>query len=66
MIDLAADPGHREILLAMRERLRQWGVGNRDPLVAAMLAGDVKPQPFAVVTTPKNLRAMEKALKKRK
>ena len=66
MIDLAADPGHREILLAMRERLRKWGVGNRDPLVAAMLAGDVKPQPFAVVTTPKNLRAMEKALKKRK
>ena len=54
MTNLARDPAHRETLLAMRERLRHWGEENRDPLVAAMLADDVKPQDFAVVKVPKN------------
>jgi choline-sulfatase len=54
MTNLARDPAHRETLLAMRERLRHWGAENRDPLVAAMLADDVKPQDFAVVKVPKN------------
>jgi arylsulfatase A-like enzyme len=66
MSDLAADPGHREILLGLRERLRRWGVENHDPLIATMLADDVKPQPFPVVATPKNLRQMENAKKGKK
>jgi arylsulfatase A-like enzyme len=66
MTDLARDPAHRETLLAMRERLRKWGVENHDPLVATMLADDVPPRPFAVVTVPKNLRAMERAMKRGK
>ena len=54
MTNLARDPAHRETLLALRERLRKWGVENRDPLVAEMLADDVKPREFAVWKTPKN------------
>ena len=52
--NLARDPAHRETLLAMRERLRKWGVENRDPLVAEMIDDDVKPREFAVVKTPMN------------
>lgn len=66
MTDLAADPAHREILLEMRGRLLRWGVENHDPLIAAMLADDVKPVPFATVATPKNLRQMENARKGKK
>ena len=66
MTDLAADPAHHEILLGLRERLRQWGVENNDPLIATTLADDVKPQPFASVATTKNLRQMENAQKGKK
>lgn len=47
--DLATDPAHRKVLLEFRERLRRWAVAHNDPLVAAMLADDVKPVPFPVV-----------------
>ena len=60
MTDLARDPAHRETLVVLREDLRKWGVENHDPLIAEMLADDVKPRPFAVVTTPKKLRQVEK------
>ena len=66
MTDLARDPAHREILLALREDLRKWGVENHDPLIAEMLADDVKPRPFAVVTTPKNQRQIENLTKPKK
>lgn len=64
--DLARDPAHREILLALREDLRKWGVANHDPLIAEMLADEVKPRPFAVVTTPKNQRQIENVTKQKK
>lgn len=58
-INLSRDPAHRATLLAMRERLRQWGIANRDPLVSEMLADDVKPRDFAIVKTPKNAARAE-------
>ena len=66
MNNLARDPAHRETLLAMRERLRKWGVETRDPLVAAMLADDVKPREFAIVKTPKNAARAEGLGKQKK
>jgi arylsulfatase A-like enzyme len=66
MTNLARDPAHRETLLAMRERLRKWGVENHDPLIAAMLADDVKPREFAVVTTPKNQSKADKITRQKK
>jgi choline-sulfatase len=66
MHNLARDPAQRETLLAMRERLRRWGVENRDPLVAEMLADDVKPREFAVVKTPKNAARSEGLTKQKK
>jgi choline-sulfatase len=66
MTNLARDPAHRETLLVMRERLRKWGVTHRDPLVAVMLADDVKPREFAVVTTPKNQSKADRITKQRK
>ncbi len=53
MHDLARDPAFRDTLLAMRERLRKFGAETNDKLVATMLADDVKPRPFAIVTQPK-------------
>lgn len=66
MNNLARDPAHRETLLAMRERLRKWGAETRDPLVAAMLADDVKPREFAIVKTPKNAARAEGLGKQKK
>jgi len=66
MNNLAADPAHRETLLAMRERLRKWGVENRDPLVAEMLADKVKPREFASVKTPKNTSRSEGLTKQKR
>jgi choline-sulfatase len=65
-INLSRDPAHRETLLAMRERLRQWGIANHDPLVAEMLADDVKPRDFAIVKTPKNAARSEGLAKQKK
>jgi len=66
MTNLARDPAHRETLLAMRERLRQWGAEHHDPLAATMLADDVKPRAFEILTTPKNAAMMESVRKKKK
>jgi len=66
MTNLARDPAHRDTLLAMRERLRKWGVANGDSLVVEMLADDVKPREFAVVKTPKNAARSEGLAKQKK
>jgi len=56
LVDLQADPGemsdvateekYREVLLAHRQLLAQFGRTYTDPLVADLLADDVKPMPF--------------------
>lgn len=53
MVDLATDPAYRPVLLEHRDRLRRFGVEHRDPLVAVMLADDVKPRAFPIVSKPK-------------
>ncbi len=45
--DLAGDPEYREVLLEHREILARFGRKHNDPLVAELLADDVKPIPFA-------------------
>ncbi|MEI8090183.1 MAG: sulfatase-like hydrolase/transferase [Opitutaceae bacterium] len=65
MTDLARDPSHRQILLTLRERLRKWGVANHDPLIAEMLADDVKPRAFAEVKTSKNQNRAENLSKQK-
>jgi arylsulfatase A-like enzyme len=45
-IDLATDPKYREILLQHRALLARFGQEHRDPLVAELLADQVKPLPF--------------------
>ena len=64
MKDLAREPAYRKVLLEHRERLRTFAAEHGDAVVATMLADDVGPRPFPTVASPKNLRAMEKALKK--
>ncbi len=44
--DLAADPAYRDVLVAHREMLAEFGREHNDPLVAELLADDVKPMPF--------------------
>ena len=46
MINLATDSKYRDVVLQHREWLARFGKQHRDPLVAAMLADDVKPIPF--------------------
>ncbi len=46
--DLATDPKYREILLQHRELLARFGREQNDPLVAGLLADNVKPIPFPV------------------
>ena len=46
MTNLATDPEHRVILLQNRELLAHFGREHHDPLVAEMLADNVKPVPF--------------------
>ncbi len=45
-VDLATDPAYREVLVRHRELLAQFGREQQDPLVAELLAEDVKPIPF--------------------
>lgn len=47
MIDLAADPHYREVLLQHREMLARFGSEQGDSLAAELLANDVGPVPFA-------------------
>ena len=55
MNDLATDPKYREVLLTHRELLARFGKEHNDPLVAELLADNVKPIPFttdiAIATT---------------
>ena len=46
MEDLASDPKQRAVLLAHRELLLRFGQEHDDPLVAELLADNVKPIPF--------------------
>lgn len=50
--DLAADPAHRAALLEHRALLARFGREQGDPLVAKLLADDVKPIPFANADAP--------------
>ncbi len=51
MNDLAADPNYRPILLSHRELLARFGRDHKDPLVAELLADNVKPIPFTSEAT---------------
>ena len=44
--NLAGDPKYRDVLLRHRELLRRFGTEHNDPLVAELLADNVKPIPF--------------------
>jgi arylsulfatase A-like enzyme len=46
MNDLASNPEYRKVLLEHRALLARFGAEHRDPLVAKLLADDVKPIPF--------------------
>lgn len=58
MVNLSRNPAFREVLLEHRARLRKFGDEHNDPLVATMLADDVAPRPFSLITTPKNPRSI--------
>ncbi|MCX6896882.1 MAG: sulfatase-like hydrolase/transferase [Verrucomicrobia bacterium] len=47
-VDLAVDPKFHEVLLRHRVLLAQFGQEHNDPLVAQLLADDVKPIPFPI------------------
>jgi arylsulfatase A-like enzyme len=49
--DLAADPNYRQTLLSHRELLARFGRDYKDPLVAVLLADNVRPMPFAAGAT---------------
>lgn len=59
MTNLATDPAYREALLQHRELLARFGRDHHDPLVAEMLADNVKPIAF----TPQNSAAKAKPAK---
>jgi hypothetical protein len=62
LVDLQADPGemndlatnaqYRPVLLEHRELLARFGREHQDPLVPALLAGDVGPIPFKAEAAP--------------
>jgi arylsulfatase A-like enzyme len=51
MVNLATDPAHRKTLLQHRALLTQFGEEHHDPLIAELLADDVKPIPFDAAAT---------------
>lgn len=59
--DLAADPKYRDVILKHRELLAQFGKEHNDPLVAQLLADDVKPIPFTDDAPERPKRKREKA-----
>lgn len=68
--DLATDPAYREVLVRHRELLAQFGREQQDPLVAELLADDVKPIPFppgtaAAAAKPKAVKKGPRSAKKR-
>ncbi len=62
--DLATDPKYREILLQHRELLARFGREQNDPLVAGLLADNVKPIPFPA--DPSTTKTEATAKKKRR
>lgn len=52
MNDLATNPQFRPVLLEHRELLARFGQEHADPLVAELLADNVKPIPFAAADFP--------------
>ncbi len=52
MVDLASDPGYRDIVNEHRERLRQFGQQQGDALVETLLADQVGPRPFERTPQP--------------
>jgi len=52
--DLAADPKYRDALLEHRRLLSRFGKEHNDPLVAELLAEDVKPIPFTAGAPGRN------------
>lgn len=52
MQDLATDPAYRKVVLEHREMLVRFGQEHHDPLVATMLADNVKPIPFTAEASP--------------
>ncbi|MBM3333379.1 sulfatase-like hydrolase/transferase, partial [Candidatus Sumerlaeota bacterium] len=58
--DLAADPKRGNVLVAHREILARFGREHNDPLVAELLADNVKPIPFTAEASPKPKRARRK------
>lgn len=62
--NLASDPKYREILLQHRELLAQFGRQQHDPLVATLLADNVKPIPFPAASRKTNGEATAKKKKR--
>lgn len=60
MTDLAADPKHRETLLAHRAMLARFAREHNDAKAAEMLADDVKPIPFTAGPPPRKAKAKGK------
>lgn len=63
MNDLAANPQYRPVLLQHRELLARFGRDYNDPLVAGLLADNVKPNPFlagAVAAEPAKVKKRKK------
>ncbi len=54
--DLAADPKYRDVLRAHRALLVRFGREHNDPLVAELLADNVRPIPFTANVSPKKSR----------
>lgn len=64
MVNLATDSQYRKILLQHREWLDQFGKENHDPLVAYLLAENVKPIPFAANSADEALPRKSKPIQK--
>lgn len=62
--DLAGDPAHRKVLLEYRGLLEKFGRQHNDPLVAELLADDVKPRPFTAESPKKPKESKKKRSKK--
>ena len=66
-VDLATDPAHRKVLLEHRDLLRKFASEQNDPLVAELLADDIKARPFTAdgVQIPRGKDKKEKKKKEK-
>ncbi|HWL16050.1 MAG TPA: sulfatase-like hydrolase/transferase [Opitutus sp.] len=53
MVDLASDPGYRDIVHEHRERLRRFAIEKGDTRALELLADDVAPRPFERIAAPR-------------